>query len=132
MYQNQIAHRNRSNNSRNNNLAERQYFADGMLFGQSATELPVFDMPDVNGVTILVVDDEEPLRNLLKVSLERSGFNVISACDGKSALELFAAYSIDMVLLDVIMPNMDGFCCLCRVATTVGCADCYANSLEST
>lgn len=80
-----------------------------MLFGQSIVELPIFDMPDVSGVTILVVDDEKPLRNILKVLLEWSGFNVICAGDGKSALELFVASSIDMVLLDVIMPDMDGF-----------------------
>lgn len=58
---------------------------------------------------ILVVDDEDPLRNLLEASLRRLGYNVISACDGETALELFNEYDVDLVLLDVVMPGIDGY-----------------------
>ncbi|MBI3958629.1 MAG: response regulator transcription factor [Chloroflexi bacterium] len=58
---------------------------------------------------ILVVEDEEFLRNLLYVSLEREGFGVVAVRDGVEALEQFAKRQFDLVLLDVLMPRMDGF-----------------------
>lgn len=58
---------------------------------------------------ILVAEDEEFLRNLLLVSLEREGFSVVTAHDGIDALESFDSQQIDLVLLDVLMPRMDGF-----------------------
>jgi len=59
--------------------------------------------------TILVVDDEESLRNLLVASLQRAGYNVVAAGTGRTALERFAQHSVDLVLLDVLLPDMDGF-----------------------
>ena len=58
---------------------------------------------------ILVVDDEDPLRNLLEASLRRLGYNVVAACDGETALEIFEQEEIDLVLLDVVMPGIDGY-----------------------
>ncbi|MBX3051163.1 MAG: response regulator transcription factor [Caldilineaceae bacterium] len=58
---------------------------------------------------ILIAEDEEFLRNLLFVSLEREGFAVVAVQDGADALENFANHSFDLVLLDVLMPRMDGF-----------------------
>lgn len=58
---------------------------------------------------ILVAEDEEFLRNLLMVSLEREGYQAVAARDGVEALELFGQQSFDLVLLDVLMPHMDGF-----------------------
>ncbi len=58
---------------------------------------------------ILVAEDEEFLRNLLLVSLEREGFAVVVARDGIDALEYFGSQHFDLVLLDVLMPRMDGF-----------------------
>ena len=58
---------------------------------------------------ILVVEDEEFLRNLLYISLEREGFVVVAVKDGVEALENFARKQFDLVLLDVLMPRMDGF-----------------------
>lgn len=60
-------------------------------------------------MSILVVDDEEQLRHLLQVSLEREGHSVILASNGQQALEIFAKHKVDLVLLDVMMPGMDGF-----------------------
>ena len=58
---------------------------------------------------ILVVEDEEFLRNLLRVSLEREGFVVVAARDGVEALATFAKQNFDIVLLDILMPRMNGF-----------------------
>ncbi|MCL4834276.1 MAG: response regulator transcription factor [Caldilineaceae bacterium] len=58
---------------------------------------------------ILVVEDEDFLRNLLYVSLEREGFGVAAVRDGVEALDHFAAQPYDLVLLDVLMPRLDGF-----------------------
>lgn len=58
---------------------------------------------------ILVVEDEEFLRSLLQVSLEKEGFLVWTAADGLKAMDLFATETFDLILLDVLMPNMDGF-----------------------
>ncbi len=57
---------------------------------------------------ILVVDDEADLRRLLRVSLEWVGYKVIEASDGEEALAKFDKYSVDLVLLDVMMPKVDG------------------------
>lgn len=58
---------------------------------------------------ILIAEDEEFLRNLLLVSLEREGFVVAAARDGVDALNSFGSQHFDLVLLDVLMPRMDGF-----------------------
>ncbi|MCG8353669.1 MAG: SpoIIE family protein phosphatase [Chloroflexales bacterium] len=59
--------------------------------------------------TILVVDDSELNRDLLTRRLERHGYIVISAVDGAQALELIQVGRFDIVLLDVMMPGMDGY-----------------------
>lgn len=64
--------------------------------------------PVGNKVSILVVDDEPALRNLLKVSLARVGYEVTLASDGNEALAQFAQRPHDLVLLDVMMPGPDG------------------------
>ena len=58
---------------------------------------------------ILVVDDEEPLRNLLRISLQKAGYTIYTAGNGKEAMELFRQAPIDLVLLDILMPDMDGY-----------------------
>ncbi len=62
--------------------------------------------------TILVVDDDEANREVLGRRLQRLGYGVVEACDGIEALERMAAGGVDMVLLDVMMPRMDGFAVL--------------------
>jgi len=59
-------------------------------------------------IRILVVDDEEPLRRLLKKELARKGFHVDTAPDGEEALRLLKGNSFDVILLDILMPGMDG------------------------
>ena len=65
--------------------------------------------------TILVVDDNEGNREMLSRRLLRQGFDVITAADGCRALGLLHERSIDLVLLDVMMPEMDGYEALKRM-----------------
>ena len=58
---------------------------------------------------ILVVEDDEVTQNLFKRFLERSGFDVAVADNGEDALERVARDSPNLVLLDLMMPKMDGF-----------------------
>lgn len=59
--------------------------------------------------TILVVDDEDHVRTLLQRVLEGSGYAVITATNGREALDKLALGNIGLVLLDVKMPELDGF-----------------------
>src|SRR5438876_786656 len=58
--------------------------------------------------TILVVDDEPANRELMVALLEPQGYAVLTAEDGQEALDLFANHPPDLVLLDVMMPRLDG------------------------
>ncbi len=62
---------------------------------------------------VLIAEDETPLRDLLRLSLEASGHQVTTAGDGVEALERFAGAEFDLVILDVMMPRLDGFS-VCR------------------
>jgi len=62
---------------------------------------------------ILVVDDDENILNLEKTILEQKGFEVTAAPGGAEALRLLAEHDFDLVLLDVMMPEVDGFT-VCR------------------
>ena len=59
--------------------------------------------------TVLIVDDEERIRNLIEAYLKKEGYTVICASDGIEALELFNKNKIDIIVLDVMMPGMDGW-----------------------
>jgi len=59
--------------------------------------------------TILVVDDEKAIRDILILNLEMEGYQTISAEDGKQGLALALAKKPDLILLDVMLPHMDGF-----------------------
>ncbi|MFJ5771341.1 response regulator transcription factor [Psychrobacillus sp. NPDC093180] len=58
---------------------------------------------------LLVVDDEEHIRELIKVFLQNEGFSVLEAVDGVDALSKLESEKIDMVIMDIMMPNMDGW-----------------------
>ena len=63
-------------------------------------------MPDSS--TILLVDDEDAVQKLLAYPLERDGFRVVQARDGEEALERFEREHVDLVVLDVMLPKLDG------------------------
>lgn len=58
---------------------------------------------------ILAVDDERHIVRLVEVNLQRAGYEVVTAYDGREALEKVAAETPDLIVLDVMMPYMDGF-----------------------
>ncbi len=58
---------------------------------------------------VLVVDDEAPLRLLCRANLEAEGFEVVEAADGRAGLEAARAERPDLILLDVMMPGVDGW-----------------------
>ena len=58
---------------------------------------------------ILIAEDEADIRNILKLYLESEGFEVVQAQDGDQALRMAQQEMPDLILLDVMMPNMDGF-----------------------
>jgi DNA-binding response OmpR family regulator len=63
-------------------------------------------MPDSS--TILLVDDEDAVQKLLAYPLERDGFRVVQARDGEEALARFAEERVDLVVLDLMLPKLDG------------------------
>ena len=64
--------------------------------------------PAHDSATILLVDDEDAVQKLLTYPLEHEGFRVIQARDGEEALRRFAAEHIDLVVLDLMLPKLDG------------------------
>jgi DNA-binding response OmpR family regulator len=76
-------------------------------------------MPDSS--TILLVDDEDAVQKLLAYPLERDGFRVVQARDGEEALARFEEEHVDLVVLDVMLPKLDGLevCKRLRASSTV-------------
>lgn len=66
-------------------------------------------MKRINKATILVIDDEKSIRNVLESSLGEEGYNVLSAFDGIDGYEKAVTYNPDLILLDIMMPDIDGF-----------------------
>ena len=59
--------------------------------------------------TILIADDEPEIRTLLRLYLENENYQIIEAENGKQALELLKKEHVDLCLLDIMMPEMDGY-----------------------
>jgi len=72
-------------------------------------------------IKILLADDEESIQTLLTYPLEKDGYEVVVASDGREALDHFAQNRFDLVILDVMMPRLDGLevCRRIRARTTV-------------
>ena len=71
--------------------------------------------------TILLVDDEDSVRKVLAFPLEKDGYTVVQASDGEEALREFAATDVDLVVLDIMLPRLDGLevCRRLRATSTV-------------
>ena len=63
--------------------------------------------------TILIVEDEKDIAEMLSVFLENEGYRTVTAGDGLEGLGLFARERVDLVILDVLLPKLDGFS-LCK------------------
>lgn len=61
---------------------------------------------------ILVIEDEEDTQKLLKITLERRNFIVITASDGEAGIKAAELEAPDLILMDIMMPKMDGYSCL--------------------
>lgn len=59
--------------------------------------------------SILIVDDEEIIRSLVRLTLVRAGYDVLEAESGEEALDLLRRRPVDLIILDVMMPGLDGF-----------------------
>ena len=62
---------------------------------------------------ILVIEDEESIRKIIKDYFRREGYEILEACNGREGLEVFKSIDVDLVILDVMMPEMDGWT-VCR------------------
>lgn len=63
--------------------------------------------------TILIVDDEAPIVDILRINLKKNGYRVLEAYDGEAAVKIALEEDPDLILLDVMLPKMDGFT-VCR------------------
>jgi len=70
---------------------------------------------------VLVVDDDSHIREVIRFALEKVGYTVVDAADGAAALRLFAEHPVDAIVLDIIMPELDGIevCRMIRQRSTV-------------
>ena len=64
---------------------------------------------------ILIADDEPRYLRLLEANLKTEGYAVVTAADGVQAIEAFSAHPADLVLLDIMMPRLDGFATCQRI-----------------
>ncbi|WP_079505205.1 response regulator transcription factor [Mesobacillus jeotgali] len=71
--------------------------------------------------TILIVEDEHTISRVLAVYLKHEGYEVVQAFDGSEGLALFAQRKPDLVLLDVMLPGMDGWAILKEIRRTSAC-----------
>ncbi|MFJ5625266.1 vancomycin resistance response regulator transcription factor, VanR-F/VanR-M family [Peribacillus loiseleuriae] len=60
-------------------------------------------------ISILIADDEEEIADLIAIHLEKEGYHVIKVSDGQEAVRVVEAQSIDLLILDIMMPKMDGY-----------------------
>ena len=69
--------------------------------------------------TILIVDDEKPIVDILVYNLQKEGYNTIEANDGVTAVELALSQKPDLILLDIMLPKMDGLTVCKKIRTTL-------------
>ena len=67
---------------------------------------------------ILIVEDEEAISNLIRMSLQKAGYSCEQAMDGESAADRIAEHTYDLVLLDIMLPGMNGYELLNYIKTT--------------
>jgi len=66
-----------------------------------------------NNIRVLIVEDEEKMRELMKIAFKKENFETYEAVDGKQGLNMFKSNTVDIVVLDVMLPEIDGWT-VCR------------------
>ena len=79
-----------------------------------------------SGTTVLIVDDESTMRMMLRVAMQKEGYNTIEASNGLECIEAFQQQRPDIILMDAMMPGMDGFDC-CNALEKISSADTAAS-----
>lgn len=69
--------------------------------------------------TILIVDDEKPIVDILVYNLQKEGYNTLEANDGVAAVEIALGQKPDLILLDIMLPKMDGLAVCKRIRHTL-------------
>ena len=69
--------------------------------------------------TILIVDDEKPIVDILVYNLQKEGYNTLEANDGLTAVEVALDKRPDLILLDIMLPKMDGLTVCKKIRTTL-------------
>ena len=64
---------------------------------------------DIDMIKILIVEDEEPIANLIRMNLRKAGYHCSCAGDGNTAADQMASESFDLILLDIMLPGINGF-----------------------
>jgi CheY-like chemotaxis protein len=90
-------------------LGAMDYFVKPIEGKELVTRLKRFNFKRFNGTTVLVVDDEAANREWARNILEPAGFAVIQAAGGREAIALAKSRHPDLVLLDLMMPDVNGF-----------------------
>jgi DNA-binding response OmpR family regulator len=85
---------------------------------RSASGAPL--QTDVAPPTVLIVDDEDAIRDFLRSALEAEGYVVLAAGDGIDALALYERYQVEVILLDLMMPRLNGLDFLARLRQRQG------------
>lgn len=88
-----------------------------LYFQLTSTNLYTNELGCIN-MKILIAEDEADIRSLLKISLENEGYTVFSVNDGIAALEVLKNETVDLAILDVMMPRLDGFNLLRKIRET--------------
>jgi len=88
-------------------------YEEGSSMLEKSNDVSFSNASVAKNATILVVDDEPAVLKVLVTRLELSGYTVVSAQDGEQALDVFHKESPDLVVLDVMLPKLDGFA-VCR------------------
>ena len=65
-------------------------------------------MKQINDINILIIEDEQGISKIIKSYLEKEGYNVFQAFDGKEGLDFFENEKIDLILLDLMIPKISG------------------------
>jgi HPt (histidine-containing phosphotransfer) domain-containing protein len=87
----------------------------GFLQAQLRVIAPALEQHDDSLAQVLIVDDDRSTRSTLRHTLQRDGFQVEEAADGAQALAMLAVWQPDVILMDAMMPVMDGFTACARM-----------------